>query len=43
MAVVILGGLVTSTILNVLLLPAIYLRFGQARRDERGAPFVPAG
>ena len=31
MAVVILGGLATSTILNVFLLPAIYLRFGQAR------------
>ena len=31
MAVVILGGLVTSTILNVVLLPAIYLRYGQAR------------
>jgi Cu/Ag efflux pump CusA len=31
MAVVILGGLTTSTILNVFLLPAIYLRFGQAR------------
>ena len=31
MAVVILGGLVTSTVLNVFLLPAIYLRFGQAR------------
>ena len=31
MAVVILGGLVTSTILNVFLLPAIYLRYGQAR------------
>ncbi len=29
MAVVILGGLVTSTILNVLLLPAIYLRYGR--------------
>jgi Cu/Ag efflux pump CusA len=29
MAVVILGGLVTSTILNVCLLPAIYLRFGK--------------
>jgi CzcA family heavy metal efflux pump len=28
MAVVILGGLVTSTILNVFLLPAIYLRYG---------------
>lgn len=31
MAVVILGGLVTSTILNVFLLPAIDLRFGRAR------------
>ena len=30
MAVVILGGLVTSTVLNVFLLPAIYLRYGQS-------------
>jgi Cu/Ag efflux pump CusA len=29
MAVVILGGLVTSTVLNIFLLPAIYLRFGR--------------
>lgn len=29
MAVVILGGLVTSTILNVFLMPALYLRFGK--------------
>jgi Cu/Ag efflux pump CusA len=29
MAVVILGGLVTSTVLNVFLLPAIYLRYGR--------------
>jgi Cu/Ag efflux pump CusA len=28
MAVVILGGLVTSTLLNLFLLPALYLRFG---------------
>jgi Cu/Ag efflux pump CusA len=28
MAVVILGGLVTSTLLNLLVLPALYLRFG---------------
>jgi Cu/Ag efflux pump CusA len=32
MAVVILGGLVTSTALNLFLLPAIYLRYGQAHR-----------
>jgi Cu/Ag efflux pump CusA len=31
MAVVIVGGLVTSTILNVLLMPALYLRFGAPR------------
>ena len=29
MAVVILGGLVTSTLLNLLVLPALYLRFGR--------------
>jgi Cu/Ag efflux pump CusA len=37
MAVVILGGLVTSTALNLLVLPALYLRFGAAtspREDE---------
>jgi Cu/Ag efflux pump CusA len=29
LAVVILGGLVTSTLLNLFLLPSLYLRFGQ--------------
>jgi Cu/Ag efflux pump CusA len=29
MAVVILGDLVTSTVLNLFLLPAIYLRYGR--------------
>lgn len=29
MAVVILGGLVTSTLLNLIVVPALYLRFGQ--------------
>jgi Cu/Ag efflux pump CusA len=28
MAVVILGGLVTSTLLNLFIVPALYLRFG---------------
>jgi len=32
MAIVILGGLVTSTIFNLLLMPALYLAFGHARR-----------
>jgi Cu/Ag efflux pump CusA len=34
MAVVILGGLVTSTVLNLFLLPALYSRFG--RRTSGG-------
>ena len=36
MAVVILGGLVTSTLLNLFLLPALYLRYGQGADDRRG-------
>jgi predicted exporter len=32
MAIVILGGLVTSTLLNLFLLPALYLRFGAATK-----------
>ncbi|MFN0178081.1 MAG: efflux RND transporter permease subunit [Gemmatimonadales bacterium] len=31
MAVVILGGLITSTLLNLFLMPALYLRFGRPR------------
>ena len=31
MAVVILGGLVTSTVLNLFLMPALYLAFGRGR------------
>ncbi|MEI8019013.1 MAG: efflux RND transporter permease subunit [Schlesneria sp.] len=34
MAIVILGGLVTSTILNLFLLPPIYLAFGRVNRQE---------
>jgi CzcA family heavy metal efflux pump len=33
LAVVILGGLVTSTILNLFLMPALYLRFGSRKQD----------
>ncbi len=36
MAVVILGGLVTSTILNLFLMPALYLAFGHARGATPG-------
>ena len=31
MAVVILGGLITSTLLNLFVMPALYLRFGRPR------------
>ena len=37
MAVVILGGLVTSTMLNLFVLPSLYLKFGRSRR-ARSAP-----
>ena len=33
MAVVILGGLVTSTVLNLFLMPSLYLAFGKSRRE----------
>ncbi|GAB3849609.1 efflux RND transporter permease subunit [Dactylosporangium cerinum] len=36
MAVVILGGLLTSTLLNLFIVPSLYLRFG-GRRQERPA------
>ena len=38
MAVVILGGLITSTILNLLVLPTLALRFGRfaGRRGDEG-------
>ena len=31
---VILGGLITSTMLNLILMPVIYLRFGKSRRER---------
>ncbi|WP_196279443.1 efflux RND transporter permease subunit [Catellatospora vulcania] len=34
MAVVILGGLVTSTLLNLFVLPGLYLKFGKGRRGD---------
>jgi CzcA family heavy metal efflux pump len=33
MAIVILGGLITSTLLNLLVVPTLYLRFGKAGTD----------
>ncbi len=34
MAVVIVGGLVTASLLNLLIVPALYLRFGESRAPE---------
>jgi hypothetical protein len=45
MAVVILGGLATSTLLNLFVVPALYLRFGKGKaersRQERPGPSTP--
>ena len=42
MAIVILGGLVTSTALSLLVLPALALRFGRFERSEETPARVPA-
>jgi Cu/Ag efflux pump CusA len=47
MAIVILTGLVTSTVLNMLVVPALYLRFGSVRtlsrpRDDKRSEAVEA-
>jgi Cu/Ag efflux pump CusA len=39
MAVVILCGLVSSTILNMVVVPALYLRFGSIRHEKAAAAF----
>ncbi|HZU54109.1 MAG TPA: efflux RND transporter permease subunit, partial [Holophagaceae bacterium] len=43
MAIVILGGLISSTVLNLLLLPTLIQRFGHfaPARDEEGAAPQP--
>ena len=40
MAWVILGGLITATLLNLFVVPSLYLRFGKPRGDS-GTP-MPA-
>ncbi len=39
LAVVILGGLFTSTMLNLFLMPALYLKFGKAKRERTQTKF----
>jgi CzcA family heavy metal efflux pump len=41
MAIVILGGLVTSTLLNLLVVPSLYLRFGKDRPHHPSAGVAP--
>ncbi len=42
MSIVILGGLITTTLLNLFVLPSLYLRFGKSRRfEERGSIVTP--
>lgn len=36
MAVVILGGIVTSTFLNMIVIPALYLKYGRVEMTEEG-------
>ncbi len=42
MAIVILGGLVTSTIMNLFVLPSLYLRFAKSRKERRRAAATTA-
>ena len=41
LAIVILGGLVTSTLLNLFVVPSLYLRFGGRLRRRRTEPVSP--
>jgi Cu/Ag efflux pump CusA len=38
LAVVVLGGLFTSTLLNLFVVPSLYLRFGGGRRERAPVP-----
>jgi CzcA family heavy metal efflux pump len=41
MAIVILGGLITSTLLNLFVVPSLYLRFGKSKMSDAAVP-IPA-
>ncbi len=49
MAIVILGGIVTSMFLNMIVIPALYLKYGRAVESARDEDYplegelVPAG
>lgn len=42
MAIVILGGLITSTLVNLFIVPALYLLLGRRNRPEQSGPDVAA-
>ncbi len=42
MAIVILGGLLVATLLNLFIVPSLYLRFGKRKRDRMGPLTAPA-
>ena len=43
MAVVILGGIVTSTFLNMIVIPALYLKYGRAEAHKTSSEHPPEG
>ena len=42
MAIVILGGLVVATLLNLFIVPSLYLQFGKRKRDREAAEAAEA-
>jgi Cu/Ag efflux pump CusA len=43
MAVVILGGLLASTFINLFVVPSLYLKFAKSRKTKAAAAAAPAG
>jgi Cu/Ag efflux pump CusA len=41
LAIVVVGGLLTSTLLNLFVLPSLYLRFGKSERTAVATSMVP--
>jgi Cu/Ag efflux pump CusA len=41
LAIVVVGGLVTSTLLNLFVLPSLYLRFGRSGRTAPAPSVAP--
>lgn len=43
MAVVILGGIVSSTVLNMIVLPVLYLKYGREKSPVSAREYAPEG